>query len=253
MLGLVFACGVLPSLQALARAQEREEPPAEAIEYFNAGRSHYEAGRYAEAAESLENALTLDPGSAVLLFNLARVYELLGDLDQAVVYGQRYRDLVSEDPEELERAETMLRRLEGARDWLALRAQAEQAPPELLTLETRVIEHQRGVVDSAFWGTLGAGVAVLAVGGAAGAVALLRQGEANDIRAANARDITRREDLRDDADRLALVSDIAVGVGAATVVAALLLYILRTRTVVRSESETVNEARVRWTGNGMAF
>ena len=69
-------------------------PPAEALTHYNRGRELYQAGRYREAVVELEDASRLDPGSANLVYNLARVYELLGELDLAIRHYQRYRAML---------------------------------------------------------------------------------------------------------------------------------------------------------------
>lgn len=215
-----------------AQAQdEPSQPPPEALEYFQAGREHYSAGRYAEAAAAMERAIALDPNSETLVFNLARIYELLGELDKAIEYGRRFRDMVAYDPAEVERADATLRRLDGAREWLALR-QAEQAP-ELRQLAPREIVRDRGVVDTAFWAVLASGAGLLAAGGILGGVALAKNNSANSIVSANAFDREERIDLQSQADGLALTADITLIAGGATCVAALLLYLLRVRTYER--------------------
>ena len=219
------------------RAQdETHEPPPEAVQFFESGRAHYEAGRYREASVDLERALQLDPSSTTLIYNLARVYELLGDLDKAVHFGERYLALLPEAmSEERERAESTLRRVEGAREWLALR-QSER-PPELRTLTPTVIVRERGVADAPFWAILGTGAGLLALGTATGIAALSVRNRAHDFVLADENDRSEQLALIDRADRLALTTDILLGVGAATAVAALLFYLLRVRTFER-EVET---------------
>lgn len=234
MLGLALCLASLAS-GTLAQDGETHEPPPEAMQYFEAGRAHYEAGRYQEASESLEQALTLDPESETLIFNLARIYELLGDLDRAISFGERYRVMVAENPEEINRADATLRRLEGAREWLALRESGQV--PELRGLAPRVIVRDRGVVDTAFWAVLSAGAGLLAGGAVLGGFAISRQNQANDILAASDADQAERENLREKADGLALGADVMLIAGGATVTAALLLYLLRVRTYERDVDE----------------
>lgn len=243
MLRGLLLVGLTLTMASAATAQETREPPAEAIELFTQARAHYEAGQYPQAAEDLERALTLDPGSPTLLFNLARVYELMGELDRAVEYADAYLRMVPEDDaEERANAETMLRRLEGARDWLALRAQAEQnAAPSLRQLAPRVVVRDRGVADTPFWVTLGAGAGLLAVGAVLGGVALSLERDVNGRivdPSQNLDDYAR--DLRDDgkrADSFALTADVLLGVGGAAVISAFLLYVLRVRTYERDATE----------------
>lgn len=224
------------SVTFVSEAQDvPSQPPPEALEFFQAGREHYSAGRYAEAAAAMEQAIALDPNSETLVFNLARIYELLGELDRAIHYGRRYREMVAYDPTEVERADATLRRLDGAREWLALR-QAEQAP-ELRPLAPREIVRERGVIDTAFWAVLASGAGLLAAGGILGGVALSKQNSADNIVAADSLDQGERVDLRNQADGLALAADVTIIAGGATCVAALLLYLLRVRTYEREASD----------------
>ncbi len=225
----------LSSTGGVAKAQPTHEPPPEALEFFASGRAHYEAGRYTEAAQDLEAALTLDPGSPTLMYNLSKVYELMGEMDRAIRYMEQYLQRISpDDLEERESAETALRRLRGARDWLALREAAQQGQAQSLRqLAPRVIVRERGVADSPFWITLGAGVAILATGGVTGGLAFGAKNEADDFVLRMPEDQARRESLVDRSQRLALSADVILGVGAATCVGALLLYLLRSRSFER--------------------
>ncbi|MBX3246048.1 MAG: tetratricopeptide repeat protein [Myxococcales bacterium] len=231
---LALAIGlVAPDTGALA--QTTREPPPEAIELFASGRAHYEGGRYGDAARDLEAALQLDPGSPTLIYNLTRVYELMGDLDRALRYGEQYLMLLPpDDEEEREVAEVTLRRLRGARDYLALRQAAEQGQVQSLRqLAPRVIVRERGVADTPFWITLAAGAAVLAAGAVVGGLALKTGNDASDFVLRDPADQAIRQRRVDRADRLALSADILLGVGAVTCIAAGLLYLLRVRTIER--------------------
>ncbi|MCB9601167.1 MAG: tetratricopeptide repeat protein [Sandaracinus sp.] len=227
---------VLPSTSA---AQTTREPPPEALEFFASGRAHYEAGRYPEAAQDLEAALQLDPGSPTLIYNLSRVYELMGELDRAIRFNEQYLTLLSpDDVAERETAESSLRRLRGARDWLELRRAAEQGQVQSLRqLAPRVIVHERGVADLPFWITLGSGAALLAAGGATGGFAFKLKGDTNAFVLRMPSDQGRREELADRTRRLALTTDILLGVGIATCLGATLLYLLRVRTFERDAEE----------------
>lgn len=241
---LLSTC-IAASSGAPAFAQDdTHEPPPEAIQFFESGRAHYDAGRYQEAAVEMERALQLDPGSTTLIFNLARIYELLGELEKAIEYGEKYLELLPEDMvEERERAEVTLRRVRGAQEWLALRQSEE--PPELRQLTPTVIVRERGVADTPFWATLAAGAGLLAVGGALGGVALAKRNQAHDLIIRQEEDRTEQADVMDQADRLALSSDILLAAGLATEVGALLLYLLRVRTFEREvEDEEGASARL---------
>ncbi len=234
-LALTCVASTLGGAPALAQ-EDTHEPPPEALEFFESGRAHYEAGRYEEAAVDMERALQLDPGSTTLIFNLARIYELLGDLEKAIAYGEQYLELLPEDMvEERERAETTLRRVRGAQEWLALR-QSEQ-PPELRQLTPTVIVRERGVADTPFWATLASGAGLLALGGALGGVAWAKRNEAHDFILRADADRNEQEAVMDQADRLALAADIFLAAGLATEIGALLLYLLRVRTFEREVDE----------------
>ena len=64
-----------------------------AVEHYERGRDHYQAGRYPEAAEELELAHQLDPESPTLAYNLARVYELMNDFERAAALRDRIKEL----------------------------------------------------------------------------------------------------------------------------------------------------------------
>ena len=236
--GLVSASLVLAT--EAAAQEQTHEPPPEALQFFESGRAHYEAGRYQEAAVDLERALLLDPGSTTLIYNLARVYELLGDLEKAIDFGERYLSLLPEDMvEERERAESTLRRVRGAQEWLALR-EAER-PPELRQLTPTVIVRERGVADTPFWATLGAGAGLILAGVGTGLAAWFQRNEAHDFVLRSNEDREAQNAVMARADRLALTTDILLGVGVATEVAALLLYLLRVRSYER-EVESSGDA-----------
>src|SRR5262245_38941542 len=69
-------------------------PPPEALAHYNRGRAHYQAGRYREAVVELEKALSLDPQSPNLVYNVARVYELLGDMERSIAFYERYKRML---------------------------------------------------------------------------------------------------------------------------------------------------------------
>jgi tetratricopeptide (TPR) repeat protein len=91
------------------------EPRAGAPEqHFEHALEHYRAGRYRAAIQALNSAIVLDPNSKDLFFNLALVYEKLGELDRAIVALGRYVELES-DPAEVKRATQAIARMRGAR------------------------------------------------------------------------------------------------------------------------------------------
>lgn len=230
----------LVACASLTHAQTTREPPPEAVQLSTQAAEHYANGQYGEAAADLEDALQLDPGSPTLLYNLARVYELMGDVEKALANAEAYQLVVPpENVEERELAESTVQRLTGARDYLRLRQQAQQqgAAPELRQLAPRVIVRERGIADTPFWITLGVGAGLAVVGGVLGGFALAINNDVNDrrIRMGQSLDAYRAglETDGERADRFALTADILLAVGGATLVSALLLYVLRVRTYER--------------------
>ena len=229
---------VLPTLLSVglalssldARAQDRE-PPSEAVEFYRTGRAHFAAGRYREAIVDLERALTLDPGSATLVYNLARVHELLGELDPAIEYYSSYvRLLPDSEREEKERIRETIRRLEGAR------GQVESAPPPATPPEGWDEEGEprwvteRGVADLAFFVAGGATAALLVAGGILGLLALDRESAAERFVLGSDGTIEQRDAIANEADNFAVAADVLLFGAAAGAITTALLYMLRTRT-----------------------
>ncbi len=220
-------CQVAP---ATAQETAPHNPPAAAIEGYNRGRALYLAGRYREAVIELERALALDPTSPNLVYNVARVYELLGELSKATSFYERYRGMLpASETEERERVASILMRLQGAR------TQATPEPPGPPTdslrnpeLETdREPESSRGVADSVFWVTASAGAVSLVAGGAAGMLALQTEKKVDKFVLGPDGSASKRDDLTDQADRFALTSDVLLMLGTTFVVSSILLYALR--------------------------
>jgi len=235
---------VLTAASLSSRALAQQEPPPEAMQLFADGRDAYLDGRYQDAAVALEHALQLDPGSPTLLWNLSRVYELMGNLDRAIDYADRYLTLLPpEATNERQTTEETLARLRGARDWLALRQQAERGErQELRQLGTRTVVQDRGVADGLFFGTLAAAIAVAIGGGVVGALSLQSRNAARDVQL-DARGVPEaeldnvvaaatasRQDHEDRARRRGITADVLLGVSVATLAAAVLLYFRRSTT-----------------------
>jgi tetratricopeptide (TPR) repeat protein len=228
-LALFLAHGTVTSLSP-ARADEASAP-AEARAHYERGREHYQAGRYKEAVIELERALSIDPHSPNLVYNVARVYELLGDMDRAIAYYARYQTMLPpHESEERDRVESTLQRLRGARDNGPVQpANASQpAPPKM----------KRGVADAAFWITLGTGASAFAASGVTGALALDGNKKAQDFVLGKDGDLAERNQEVRHADRLALATDVLVLCGATLAVTSVLLYLLREKPAVEDEPPT---------------
>lgn len=227
-LGVCALIVVVQCLAASAMAQTTESPPQTAVEHYNRGREHYQAGRYREALVELETALTTDPRSPNLVYNVARVHELLGQLDAASQFYQRYRDMLPQaEHEERERVDAILLRLQGAQEHVGPIA----APPKEVLRPPEPMRMKRGVADAAFWTMATMGASALVAAAATGALALKEEKDARDF--VVGADGTAQELSKSyrRADRLALSSDATLVIGTTFAVTSILLYMLRVQAV----------------------
>src|SRR5262249_9211163 len=126
--GLPLRAAVLAALAGcarypvLARAQPGAPASAEAARDFDHGVEAYERGEYLRALGSFQRAYALEPRPAVL-YNLARVHEMLGHSAQAVqcyiACSRTAGALSAEHRGEIDAAVT---RLQGRVGWLMVRA-----------------------------------------------------------------------------------------------------------------------------------
>lgn len=253
----LMAClvGVVCMVSVPSAAQESSphNPPPAAIDGYNRGRALYQAGRYREAVVELERALSLDPTSPNLVYNVARVHELLGDLDKATAFYERYRTMLpASEVAERERVDSILLRLEGAR------TQVKPVPagpptdslrnPQLVRPAPPVV--RRGVADGVFWTTATLGAAALIVGGTTGVFALRTQKRVEDFTVGPDGSLKAHDQLAERADRLALSSDVLLMVGTTFAVSSILLYTLREEAV---SSERAGRPRLGVSASGQGF
>jgi tetratricopeptide (TPR) repeat protein len=233
----LMAC-LLFLASARAAAQEHATPP-EALQYFANAREHYRLGRYPQAAADLERAIMLDPSSATLHYNLARVYELMSQLPQALEHYRVYVGLLpASEGEERERTQAAIQRLQGA-------IQSGGTPPishaqngeAFRELEGPVLVRERGVADLAFWLTIGGGGAALIAAAITGGFALERASArdalvlTDPMGAAEYR--SQYDSMNAQANALGISTDVLFGVGGAAIVAGILLFALREQDVER--------------------
>lgn len=213
-----------------AQAQEIDPsrtPPAAALEHYNRGRAHYQAGRYRQAVVELERALELDPTSPNLMYNLARVHELLGDIERAIGYYERYREMLPpSEQEERQRVAGVIARLRGAKQHVV--RPSAPAPPPPVAWKT-----ERGVADAAFWTVATLSAAALVAGAVTGRLALREERNAQNFVLGRDGTLRDRDDLVNKTDRLALASDGSFLFGAVSGLTAILLYALRSKPVVQ--------------------
>ncbi len=102
---------------------------AAARRHYDAARDDYAKGAYREAITELEAAHNLDPNAKDLVFNLGVVHEKLTDIDEALKWFRLYTTM-DLTPQEGERAEAYLRRLEGAKKELDEKKASEHLAPQ---------------------------------------------------------------------------------------------------------------------------
>lgn len=241
----IAAMAACACIAAPALAQPQTQSPPEAVQFYRRGRELYQQGRYQEAVVELERALMLDPSSANLVYNCARVYELLGSLDQSLDYYSRYLTMLPpEQSDERARTEGAIRRVRGAQRSLANRLTPPPPPPpgsdigELRDPNQPFTIRQTGVADAAFWVTAIASSALLVTGAVTGVLALGRANDADSYVLWFPGDDTHRQDLIDEANSLAIATDVLVGIGAVGAVVSGVLYFGREREVEVHPSDT---------------
>ena len=226
---------------ASSAAAQSEGASEEAVAAYRRARELYAAGQYRDASVALERALELDPGSPTLVYNLARVYELMGELERSVEYYERYQELLPQQhAREQERAEATIRRLRGAQRDASPASAPPRAVEPLRQLPGVVLVRESGVADEAFWIALIGGAASVAIGVTFGILALDARSRADGfVLRPNGAPVTERTRLYADAQTFGIVTDVTIGVGAAAILAAGLLYFLREHTVERAPIRAV--------------
>lgn len=153
-----------------------QTPQARAAELFSKGAEAYRRGDLQQAVTSLREAYALDP-QPVLLYNLGRAYEDLGDIDSAVATFSRYleadpnaadRGAIEQRLETLKRQHDERLALERQRDAERARADAEKAERVRREHDAAQVHHSRSVGPYIVGGI---GVAGLATGVVFGLVA----------------------------------------------------------------------------------
>jgi tetratricopeptide (TPR) repeat protein len=210
-----------PDPTGLQLGSDNIDPPKAALDHYMLGRRHYLAGRYREALVELKMALELDRNAPDLLYNIARVYENLGELDESIAYYQRYLAVLPpEQVEERDRTEKTVRRLQGAKHETA--SQIKPIPGAPATADTHF-----GRADLAFWITSGAGLALLAGGATCGVLAIRKYDAVGDFVVGADGTLEKRKGMSDDAKRFALLADGLFVASGLALTSAALLFLLR--------------------------
>jgi tetratricopeptide (TPR) repeat protein len=202
--------------------------------HFERARADYGQGSYREAVGELEAAHSLDPTAKDLVFNLGVVHEKLSDIDDALEWFQLYTTMTL-TPTERERADSYIRRLEGAKKELALKPAApppapgtDQAQPGIAHPARRVPSPSNGRVDAATVTAVSVAGAALVFGAVMAGIAEAERPNAGYVTGQDG-SITDLQDRVDKAHREAVIADIAFGASLAAGVTAAILYFARTR------------------------
>lgn len=233
-----------------AVAQEEEAEPSSAMEdraraYFMLGRSHYDAGEYAEAVEQFEAAYEIAP-RVELLYNLYQSHQRLGQLEPAIDYLERYLEEGEIDDSERPLLEA---RLANHREALAEERAAAAAEEERrrqeeaerqaeLEAARQEAANASSPLRTAGWVVLGVGLAGAAAFALFGALAL---GEDADLAERCGRDAGSfcEEDDLDTLKLLTRTADLGGAVGIAGIATGVVLLL-----VGRPDEEPEESARL---------
>lgn len=207
---------------------------AKAQQHFQRAKDLYQAGSYREAVAELEIARALDPKAKDLVMNLGILHEKLGKYDAALGFFKAYLEMDGITAAERTKAEGIIKRIEGAKK----DAPPPSPPPPPSATVTPAPSaspppspppppRERGRVDGY---TIAAGTvgAVGLVGGAViGVFALSR--EPTDFVTGRDGSFATLQKQETDAHTIAIVADIALGVGVIGAAVTALLYFGRSK------------------------
>ncbi len=211
---------------------------AAARRHFDKARADYAQGSYREAIAELEAAHALDPAAKDLIFNLGVVHEKLSDIDDALQWFQLYTTMTL-TPQERDRADAYIKRLEGAKKELAQRPPGTPPPSEtaapppppdtgLSPLAPPPPSPQRGRVDAATIAAVSVTGAALVFGTVMGVKAKVDKPPSDFVTGQDGsyQDLISRTDS---AHREAVIADAGFGLSIAAGITAAVLYFGRSR------------------------
>ncbi len=259
MIALLAGLAAVSAGGRVARAQDTSTANvAAARRHFDKARADYAQGAYREAIAELEAAHALDPAAKDLIFNLGVVHEKLSDIDDALQWFQLYTTLTL-TPQERERADAYIRRLEGAKKELA---QRPPGPPPAGTVtppppDTPLAPMGPSVAPPPPYGRVDAAtITAVSVAGAAlvfgtvMAVKAVADRPTNFVTGADGTYPVLR-DKTDSAHREAIIADASFGLSVAAGITAAVLYFARPRAAAATtapDPPTVSVAPI--TGGG---
>jgi hypothetical protein len=231
---------------------------AAARRHYDKARADYAQGAYHEAVTELEAARSLDPTAKDLVFNLAVVHEKLGNIDDALRWLKLYVTM-NLTPQESDRAEAYLRRLEGAKtevDKSRQQRAAEPAPAPAAPATSAPAEPppppSRPRFDAATITAAGVAAGGLVVGIVMGVKALSDQPASDFVtgRDGTYADLAHQADV---AHGEAVAADVGFGVAVVAGVTAAYLYLSRARSRPATPGTTVTPAPLAGGGGGLVL
>lgn len=206
----IVAC-FAATLPAIAQADARTDAQGE----YAKATAAFQARDYPRALAGFETAFKLD-SSPVLLFNIARCHEEMGDVDQA---RDNFRAYLKRVPDAADRADVERR----IRVMQAVASRSTPPPPAApRSAPPRAAPPPPPDPPYLAWGLMAGGVVATGVGLYLG----LDAADAETLYAAELRDPSRKRQLGDDAESAALGANIAFGIGGALLVGGAVLWLL---------------------------
>ena len=233
MLRISYVFAGVVAVSGVARAEPDRR--AQALKLFGDSDSAYKTGHFEQAADLLRRAYALYP-EPLLLYNLGRALEGLGDAKGAVEQYERYlaegKDIADRGAIErrIDTLKTQLARADAdarRRTDEAKRTQATQAPPPT--------DADLSVREIAPWATLGSGVALIATGAVFGLLASSNHDDA--VKAPRQADA---QALQQTAQHDATVANVLFGIGGAIAVGGAVWEIIEWRRAARSDDCTAH-------------
>lgn len=215
-----------------APAEAQTEDQAEAQKHFQRAKDLYQAGSYREAIAELEQARSLDPKAKELVFNLGIVHEKLAQYDEAISWFRQYQEMEGVTEQERAKAESIIKRIEGAKRELKPQVAPTPGPSGGGTTEPpppppAAEPPARGRIDAATIAAASVAVVGLGVGTAFGIRAVTtRPDDFVTGRDGSFQDLQKRTD---DAHTSAVIADVGFAVGAVATLATAYLYFGRTK------------------------
>jgi tetratricopeptide (TPR) repeat protein len=241
LLGALFLTSPVAAQNAAPQTPQTEEQ-LKAQQHFQRAKELYSQGKYTDAVQQLELARNLDPKAKDLVFNLGIVHEKLGKFDEAIAFFRQYMEMEGVTAQERAKAETNIKRIEGAKQEVASRPppsgsgdpQSGNGEPGPKGPQLPEEKPPHGRIDGA---TIAAGsiaIAGLGVGTVFGLIAVTSK--PNDFVTGRDGTYAQFEQKNADAHNAAIVADIGLAVGIVATLATAYLYFGRTKDPQRTST-----------------